>query len=298
VVIGKRSVRLLVYEGVEMKRLPFLELQRYNPNRKVTWRWDRAHDLVNTGRYYSTKRDGQAVGIAVAYLRDMARCLSELRLRRVVARYEHVDRAKKLWEAFDGCRLELETRILARQNDVEIAYELSLPAETIQAYRDLFFHVDDRIDASNYILFNVIGMHPWLPSNPVVLMQSSVYFHGAAIVEPWLRYLQKEQNASNLNSEIGRLMARIDLFVAAHSIPVDTKTSLSLLRLAPILFKNGSNLSKSVSMARAFSESTAKIASKLDLASSALPPFSYAPVGPTRLTKRFGSGRQQNRRAA
>lgn len=283
---------------MEMKRLPFFEFQRYNPDRKVTWRWDRANDLVDTGRYYSAKRDDQAVGIAVAYLREMSRYFSDLRLRRVVARYEHVDRARKLWEANDCRRLELETRIMARQNDVAIGYELNLPAESVQSYRDLFFHVDDRIDVSCYILFRVIGMHPWLPPDPLVLMKSSAYFRGPAVIEPWLHYLREERDTSNLDTEIGRLMARIDLFVAAHSIPVDTKTKLSLLRLAPILFKNRSNFSKSVSAGRAFSEATSKFVSELTLPTSSLPPFSYAPVGPVWVTKRFGPGRQQNRRAA
>ena len=44
---------------------PYYELQRQNPFRKPSWRWDRANDLVNRRRYYSKKRDDTATGIAV-----------------------------------------------------------------------------------------------------------------------------------------------------------------------------------------------------------------------------------------
>lgn len=281
-----------------MKRQPFYELQRNNPARKPTWRWDRANTLVETGQYFSKKRDDVPTGIAAAYLRDMARCLSDLRLRRVAARYEHVDGARKLWGAFDGRRLEIETRILARQNDVAIGYELSLPAETVRAFRDLFFHIDDRINASKFILFQVLGMHPWLPPHPVTLMQSSAYFHGPAVIEPWLRFLQEEPGATKLDSENGRLMAKIDFFVAARSLPQDAKTSLSLVKLAPILFNNGSNSSKSVSAASAFSKTTSRITTELDLPTTPLAQFSYAPTGTARLANRFGALDRENRRAA
>lgn len=108
-------------------------------------------------------------------------------------------------------------------------------------------------------------------------MKSSAYFHGPAAIDPWLQYLRDGPNAADLTSENGRLAAAIDLFVAAHTLPGDAKTRRSLLRLAPFLLKNGANFPKSVSAAKAFSESTSRVLADLDLPDSVLAPFSYAP---------------------
>jgi hypothetical protein len=75
-----------------MDRRSFPELQQENPYRRPTWRWDRATDLVTTGQFFTAEQDDTATGIAVAYLRALARCNSELRLDRVQTYYQHVDR--------------------------------------------------------------------------------------------------------------------------------------------------------------------------------------------------------------
>lgn len=277
---------------------PYYELQRQNPFRKPRWRWDRANDLVKSGCYYSKKRDDVATGIAVAYLRDTARCYSELRLRRVRDRYEHVHEAKQLWEDIDGRRLEIDARILARQNDVEIGLATNLPAVTIRAYADLFYDIRGRIDSTSYILFEVIGLRPPLPPSPAALMKSSAYFHGPAIIEPWLQYLGDGPNEADRTSAAGRLMANIDYFVAAHTLPDNAETRHSLVKLAPILMRNGSNSSKSVSAAKAFSESTLAIMAGLDLPDSVLPPFSYAPADREWRTDGCRTRQRKDRKAA
>ena len=282
-----------------MKREPpYCEYQSHNPFRPPDWRWDRANDLVNRRRYYSKKRDDTATGIAVRYLRDMARCYSELRLRRTKDRYKHVDQAKQLRERSDDRRLEIEARMLARQNDVEIGLQMDLPAATVQAFRDIFFHVDDRIDATSYILFQVVGLQPQLPPCPVTLMKSSAYSHGPAVIEPWLQYLRDGPNAGDLTSADGRLAATIDLVVAAQAVRDDVKTCRSLAKLAPILLTNGSNFPKSVSAAKAFSESTSRITADLDLPGSVLAPFSYAPDQQGWRTDGYRTRRWKDRKVA
>lgn len=281
-----------------IRRRPYYELQRQNPFRKPSWRWDRANDLVKGGRYYSKKRDDVTTGITVAYLRDMSRCYSQLRLKRVKDRYKHVDQARQLWEGLDDRRLEIETRILAKQNDVEIGLQMDLPAATVQAFRDIFFHIDDRLGATSYILFQVVGLQPQLPPSIVTLMKSSAYFHGPAVIDPWLQYLRDGPNAADLTSENGRLAAAIDLFVAAHTLPGDAKTRRSLLRLAPFLLKNGANFPKSVSAAKAFSESTSRVLADLDLPDTVLAPFSYAPDHQGWRTDGCRTRRRKDRKAA
>jgi hypothetical protein len=218
-----------------MQRRPFPEIQRDNPFRRPTWRWDRANDLVDSGRYYSRRRDDTATGIAVGYLRDLARCRSARRLERVLDRYQHLHRARQVWEHSGGERLEIETRILARESDVAIAFEMDLPPSTIQAYRDVFFHVDDRIEATHYILFQVVGLQPATPPPARLLMQASAYMRGPLVIEPWLRFLAGETGADDLTTDAGRLRAEIELHVAVNALPETPETSQKLAELTPML---------------------------------------------------------------
>ena len=57
---------------------------------------------------------------------------------------------------------ELEARILAGQTDEEIAAAMNLPAATVvSAYEETFFSVRSRLEASDYILIEVIGYSPF-----------------------------------------------------------------------------------------------------------------------------------------
>lgn len=263
-----------------MKPTPFYEFQQRHPGRLPSWRWVRAQDLVENRRYLSRKRDDRATGIAVTYLREMARCFSEGRLRRVAARFAHVHRARQEWEGLEGRRLEIETRMLARQTDQAIGYELNLPPETLQAYRDLFFHVDDRMHVRSYILYRVIGLHPSLPPGPVPLMQMSAYFHGPAVIEGWFQYLRNAAKLPPLSSESGRLLARIDHFVKVCALVDSPEIRLSLLKTGPFLFQNEGKPPQSVSGRGAFSRSTAEFLAGIPFLPSPQPPFTYAPTTP------------------
>lgn len=261
-----------------MSRRPFYESAALNPFRRPCWRWDRANDLLSTGRNYSRKRDDPATGIAVLYLREIRRCLSDLRLRRVKRRFRHVDRAHEIWNNTREQRLELETRILARQTDTGIGLAMKLPRETIQAYRDLHFSVDDRIDATGYILFQVIGMDPTVQPDPVRLMQTSAWLHGSHVIEPWLAYCRGGETPSNLETSEGRQLAWIDLCLATHRLPDTPETRRTLLRSVASLFKNDEKLVRAVSARQAFHRTTARLTSNISFPAAQLPEFSYAPA--------------------
>jgi hypothetical protein len=261
-----------------VKSRTFPDQQLLNPWRKPTWRWDRAHDLVRTGRYVSRRRDDIPTAIAVAYIRETNRSLSELRLRRVRERFRHVDQAHDIWQAAGPENLEIETRILARQNDVEIGLEMGLPAPTAQAYRDIFFHVDDRIGASSFIQFQVIKMHPGRPPTPVQLMQMCAYVHGPHAIEPWLDILRDNHGSRDLSSAAGRMAAALDLLVFAHSLPADSETRRSLAGRLPVVLETDWEFAVSVPAAREFRGTTDALMRGLALPRARLEPFSYAPT--------------------
>jgi len=256
----------------------FPEQQRFNPYRKPTWRWDRACDLVDSGQYFSKVRDDQPTGIAVNFIREKNRCLSKLRLRRVTKRFCYLAQAREIWEARTATRLEIESRILARQNDVAIGLAMDLPVPTIQAFCDLLFDIRDRIDAIGYVLWEVLQMRPRVAYSAIQLMQLSAYRHGPDVINPWLRFLRDEDDGMNLASADGRLAASISLLVATHSLEDDEQTRRNLVKRSPFLLKNEWKFARSVSAERAFRASTEAIAKTLDLPSIVVEACSYAPA--------------------
>jgi hypothetical protein len=61
---------------------------------------------------------------------------------------------------FEGRRLQLHARILARTAEEQIAKSLSLMVETIQFYGRWFFDVADRLDAPDFVILGVIENEP------------------------------------------------------------------------------------------------------------------------------------------
>lgn len=258
------------------KSRPFPEQQRFNPSRRPTWRWDRANDLINTGRRMSRKRDDEATGIAVQFIRETNRCLTEARLKRVQQRFLHLARAQDTWRA-GRQRLEIETRIIARQSDTEIALETGLPGPTIQAYSDLFFHVRDRIDALGYMQFQVIGIHPRRTPTETQLMQMAAYHHGPLVIDPWMAYMRDEGKKPDLSRRAGRLAESIDLFVAVQRLSDDEDSRDNFIKRMSALQSNFNKPAASVSASQAFAKSTAAIITGLELPIAELKPLSYAP---------------------
>lgn len=278
-----------------MSSLPYPEQQQYNPFCRPDWRWSRATDLIASGKYFSAKRDDAPTGIAVAYLRETNRCLSELRQKRVKERFLHVAQAHRIWQSAGATRLKIEARILARQADVEIGWEMNLPAATIQAYSDLYYDVRSRIESMSYIAFQVIGVHPRRVPTAVQLMRMCSYEHGPLVIGPWFEYLRDGSTSSDLTSTAGRMAASISLLVETQSLPDDDSARMSLLRRLPFLLKNKWKSTTAVTATSAFRKSTDAIIDGLDLPPAELAPYSYAPGATTSADR---TPQRKNRKAA
>jgi hypothetical protein len=189
-----------------------------------------------------------------------------------------VARAHNIWQSAGAESLEIETRVLAGQNDTEIGLEMGLPAATIQAYADIYFAVRDRLHASSYILFQVVGLHPQRTPTPVQLMQATVYHHGPHLIEPWFRYLRDSSAGRDLSSAPGRMAESLDLLVSAHSLPTDPETGGSLVRRLPVVVETSWEFAISVPAARAFRRTTEAIIRGLALPRATPGPFSYGPT--------------------
>jgi hypothetical protein len=232
--------------------------------------------------------------IAVQYLRQIEKCLTERRLKRVRKRFRFLTQAHDIWQAAGAQRLEVETRILARQNDTAIGLAMDLPPETVQAYADIFYAVRNKIDNRTYIARQVIGL-PWQGDRtPVELMQMSAYLHGPHVIEAWLAYLQDVRESPDLKTAAGRMAASLDLFLAVHALPEDAETNLSLVKRLPLILQHEWQFAVSVPAAQSLRTSTTQIVGDVPLPEAELAPFSYAPAPespePTR--------RQKDRQAA
>jgi len=108
-------------------------------------------------------------------------------------------------------------------------------------------------------------------------MQLAAYFHGPAVIDPWLRYLQNHPNRIDLNSPEGRTEAVIDLFVRVQQLPNDEKTCLSLVTKSHFGRERGVRFMKSVSAKSAYAESTAILTREVRLPTPQLMPLAYAP---------------------
>jgi len=114
-----------------MKRVIFSHLQKSNPDRPPFWRWQRANDLVGKRKNFSEKRDDLATGTAMYFLRETTKSYSDKRVQRIRREFRHIVSGLEVWQEAGCTRLELEARVLARQSDLAIHYEMQLAAETV-----------------------------------------------------------------------------------------------------------------------------------------------------------------------
>ena len=72
--------------------------------------------------------------------------------RKIVIAFPDLFTACQLHQNGGRRRLELESRILARQAPELIAELMGLPLHTVQAFRTFFFDLADRLDAAGYVM--------------------------------------------------------------------------------------------------------------------------------------------------
>src|SRR5437588_11443540 len=102
-------------------RPSFPELQHRSAFRRADWRMRRASRLVQECRYYCRDRDDEITGRTVQYLRDAARLSTSGDRPRLKERYRDIHEARLLYEAGGFRCVEIEARILARQDSCTIA---------------------------------------------------------------------------------------------------------------------------------------------------------------------------------
>ena len=141
-----------------------VELTMDNPFRPVDWRWQRALWRVETRSRRGERHDDE-------WTRRAIRCLTELRresLGRSSNRPEpELLQARQLAQQRDWDRAELEARILADQAISEISTTMRIPVGVVAAFEALFFGVRSRLEATSWIVHEVLRSKPCFPLQPM-----------------------------------------------------------------------------------------------------------------------------------
>lgn len=218
-----------------MKRSFYPNCQKGNPCRRPDWRWVRASELFQTGRYYSARQDDAETGRALLYLRGQFGSSSASRRRRILQQVDDIAAAHQLSGGPTLLRIELEARIFARQSASEITRRVPISAQSVVAYERLFFNVTDRLDASDYILLQAIGelLPPgWTKPDFARLVKLVGYQGGLLPLDAFLSYLAQKENMQWLGATSSSLAPAtylaIDAFVTTYSLQIDKSTAFHI----------------------------------------------------------------------
>jgi hypothetical protein len=229
--------------------------QSLNPCRPPDWRWQRACRLMAMGQYATKGRDDQMTRRTVRFLRTAKRYCTERGFRGLAEREPDLIGALALRLDGEVRQLELRCRVLARQTVGEIARVMNLSPGAVRCYVDLFFAIEDRLLARDYILLQVVGVSCTARPSLESLMQASVYVHGPHMVPAWLDYLVHGDESHDLATPEGRRREAFELFVAAANLLEDDKTDWELVKKSPFVFRTTSRFTETPTVGQLFAAS-------------------------------------------
>lgn len=138
-----------------------IEFENNNPFRRPDWRMERVLQIIDRAEHpgRSTKRDDKYVKALRNFILRYRGSEGDARQR---LGYENPGLfwAFQIYDERDGRAgrkaMMLESRILARQNNVEIAKELRTIPEVVDYYSHLFFDVREGLDSHDWVVDDVL----------------------------------------------------------------------------------------------------------------------------------------------
>jgi hypothetical protein len=217
--------------------------QRHSPTRSVAWRWERAHDLVREGRYYSRHRDDAETGRAVHYLRALNRCRHGGDLERLQRFHPEVYAAHQLHDGGDRT-LEVQARLLTGQDLDGIVRITGVPIDALTAYEALFFNVRDRLHARDWIVAAAIGWWHFDPArgrDTRTVLRAFAYHGGPLVVDAVLPYLLggrlRLPPSSDTSTPEGQLDRVIRAAIELETLPWGAKVDRRLMQINATLLE-------------------------------------------------------------
>jgi hypothetical protein len=139
-----------------------IEYSPKNPYRVVTWRWERAGNIIAGGPGLSRKRDDAAVHKALKFRRELKAATSGIEHYLLAEKYPDIYWAYRFYanRQTDVLKISpylIEARLLADQPYDEIADSVGTDAEVVKAYAETFFDIRSRLTSPDYIVREVFG---------------------------------------------------------------------------------------------------------------------------------------------
>lgn len=139
------------------------EFIKFDPFRVVSWRWERAVAIARGLSALSRRRDDAWIKRAADFHRLMTKAGNKKAQKHLlIERHPEIFYAHHLYmgredEGRQATPYMIEARVLARQTPEQVAKAVCVEQPVVEAYLKLFFDVEERLDAIDYIYQAVMG---------------------------------------------------------------------------------------------------------------------------------------------
>jgi hypothetical protein len=224
-----------------------IHVSRDNPYRPADWRWQRAIGVIEeTQPRPGRKQDGhqghawikKAIRFKLAYDEAGEDPLAQ---RRLLDRMPAVYWAHYAYQnEHQQMRWDIESQILARCTDHEIAFSCGVAPEVVDAYENLFFNVRDKLHHKRYITHCVLGhsIQRGLSEREYDLLWKLYgYFYGPHVLEVLVTKMVNPvwcTTPDTVNSTLqddAIASMKFKAALAAKTIPVNNNTQVDLLHV-------------------------------------------------------------------
>lgn len=227
-----------------MKRVPFYEVQRYNPVRSVDWRWQRAMQLTEASKRRDSVQDDHETLTAVEYIKASNRCRTNEDQAHLTVQMPATALARAINIGKSAQRIEIQSRFLAGQAPAEIADLLGLSLAAVDMYEALFYNVRDRLEAECYIFGAAIGWRALRPSHDGMdaetILKMVGYFGGPHVLDVALPMLLNkgpmlERFDGTLAEDAANARQRAEMLFSAMRRPLAAKSAIRMTLLQNLL---------------------------------------------------------------
>ena len=217
---------------------------RDNPKRATNWRWQRAVQIDSGGPRASRAMDGED---GFAWIRRASRLKRRYEqagnrpdmMYRLVQYDRTMFWAHSLWmDEKAPTRWALEARILAGENNLEIAERLGTDPEIIEAYEAVFFQVREMLHRRDYVV-NVVmaeAVTRGLSERQYDLLWKMFAYHGGshvldAVISKFSPIAKPDgpDGVSQFFQEFAVNTVKHKAAIATLTVPINTHTQLALI---------------------------------------------------------------------
>lgn len=214
-----------------------------NPLRSPSWPWLRAISVVDGATGVTPNVDGRAgcrrVRPLLEFVRGLRQAGDDRQKLQLAALYPTLFWAHSIYAQPDSpAKWLVEARLLARENDMEIASRLGCQPEIIKCYHDVFFDVREKLDYRDYILHAVFGeaIYRGLHERQHDLLWKMFgYFGGPYVIDAVSSRLinaawaNTPSDATSFFQDTALNVMKHKAAVAAITVPINSETNLDLI---------------------------------------------------------------------